>query len=94
MSFLCIITNYTKKFEKALIRTKLIKYLGVNLKICTKNYKTVMTLKKAQINGDIFCSQIGNINIVKIYILSTPIQQHIKRIIHYNQVEFIPGRQG
>ena len=72
MSFLYIIANYTKKIEKAF--TKIIKYLGINLKICTKNYKTVMALKKPQINGDIFCSQIGKINIVKMCILSTPIQ--------------------
>ena len=33
-----------------------------------------MALKKPQINGDIFCSQRGKINIVKMCILSTPIQ--------------------
>ena len=63
--------------------------------IYSENYKTVMKkLKKTQTNGDLLCSQIGKNNIVKMYMLPTQVQQHIKRIIYIDHMEFIPGMQG
>ena len=56
--------------------TKRIKYLGINLhketkELYTENYKTLMKEIKDDINrgGDILCSWVGRINIVKMTIL-------------------------
>ena len=58
------------------IATKRIIYLGINLpketkELYTENYKTLMKENKVDINrwGDIPCSWVGRINIVKMTIL-------------------------
>ena len=58
------------------ITTKRIKYLGIKLpkeikELYTENYKTLMKEIKDDINrgGDILCSWVGRINIVKMTIL-------------------------
>ena len=60
--------------------TKRIKYLGINLpkgtkKLYTENYKTLMKEIEDDINrwGDIPCSSVGRINIVKMTILPNAI---------------------
>ena len=71
------------------IVTKRIKYLGINLpketkELYTENYKTLMKEIKDDINGwgDIPCSWVGRINIVKMTILPNAIYRfnaiHIK----------------
>ena len=56
------------------ITTKRIKYLGINSpketkELYTENYKTLMKEVKDDINGEIFCSWAGRINIVKMTVL-------------------------
>ena len=60
--------------------TKRIKYIGMNLpketkELYTENYKTLMKEIKVDINrwGDIPCSWVGRINIVKMTILPNAI---------------------
>ena len=62
------------------ITTKRIKYLGIKLpkeikELYTENYKTLMKEIKDDINrgGDILCSWVGRINIVKMTILPNAI---------------------
>ena len=70
--------HFLKPYTK--IKSKRIKYLGINLpketkELYTENYKTLMKEIKDDINigRDIPCSQIGRINIVKMTILPNAI---------------------
>ena len=69
-----------KKSISFTIATKIIKYLGINLRTETKelyreNYKTLMKEIKDDINGwrDVPCSWVGRISILKITILPNAI---------------------
>lgn len=48
--------------------------------ICNKNYRSVVLMN---IDTNILNKLLGNL-----------IQQHLERLIHCNQIEFIPGIQG
>ena len=85
-SFAFLYTN-NEKSERAIkesipltIATKRIKYLGINLlkekkELYTENYKTLMKEIKDDINrwGDIPCSWVGRIHIMKMTILPNAI---------------------